>query len=40
MKNLLKTTVCFTTMSLTAILLPMNVMANEGEDQNNHHSLD
>ena len=31
MKNLLKTTVCFTTMSLTAILLPMNVMANEGE---------
>ena len=31
MKNLLKTTVFFTTMSLTAILLPMNVMANEGE---------
>ena len=31
MKNLLKTTVCFTTMSSTAILLPMNVMANEGE---------
>lgn len=31
MKNLLKTMVCFTTMSLTAILLPMNVMANEGE---------
>ena len=31
MQNLLKTTVCFTTMSLTAILLPMNVMANEGE---------
>ena len=31
MENLLKTTVCFTTMSLTAILLPMNVMANEGE---------
>ena len=31
MKNLLKTTVCFTTMSLTSILLPMNVMANEGE---------
>lgn len=31
MKNLLKTTVCFTTMFLTAILLPMNVMANEGE---------
>lgn len=29
MKNLLKTTVCFTTMSLTAILLSMNVMANE-----------
>ena len=26
MKNLLKTTVCFTTMSLTAILLPMNVI--------------
>ena len=31
MNNLLKTTVCFTTMSLTSILLPMNVMANEGE---------
>lgn len=31
MTNLLKTTVCFTTMSLTSILLPMNVMANEGE---------
>ena len=31
MKNLLKTMVCFTTMSLTSILLPMNVMANEEE---------
>ena len=31
MKNLLKTPICFTTMSLTSILLPMNVMANEGE---------